>query len=175
MALVQTTVMAAMTANWQHSQKAAKSHARPILSLIISSYRTQNTNKWHKLEICDRQTDRQTDLLISSNMAVRSFAFFIAIDSTCPWNTRKFLDFVSTPIFSSAEEYSSNFTDCTTSHTQNHYYRYHYNYIYSYYITTATTTTTLNLTFLDHHSHCDNCILTMYSALVVVYTAYCAL
>ena len=33
----------------------------------------------------------------------------------------------------------------------------------------------LNLTFLDYPSHCDMCILTMYSALVVVYTAYCAL
>ena len=34
---------------------------------------------------------------------------------------------------------------------------------------------TLNLTFLDYLIHCNMCILTMYSTLVVVYTAYCTL
>ena len=36
---------------------------------------------------------------------------------------------------------------------------------------------TLNLTFLDYHSHCDSCVFFdyMYSAVVVVYTAYRAL
>ena len=50
-------------------------------------------------------------LLISSNIAVLSLAFFIAIDSTCPWKTKKFLDFIRMPIFSKASAYSSTFTD----------------------------------------------------------------
>ena len=43
---------------------------------------------------------------------------------------------------------------------------------------TTSSKKTLNLTFLDCHSHCDNCILglcSLFSALVVVYTTYCAL
>lgn len=37
------------------------------------------------------------ELLISSKRAVLSFGFFIAIDSTAPWNTKKFLAFTFMP------------------------------------------------------------------------------
>ena len=48
--------------------------------------------------------------LISSKRAVRSFGFFIAIDSTAPWKTKKFLAFAFIPSFSSSARYTGLLT-----------------------------------------------------------------
>lgn len=46
------------------------------------------------------------ELLISSKSAVRSFGFFIAIDSTAPWNTRKFFALTLIPSCSNSLRYT---------------------------------------------------------------------
>ena len=63
-----------------------------------------------------------THLLISSNMAVLSLAFFMAMLSTVPWNTRKFLDLTSTPICSSWLAYCWADTTCTNTRHSTPFY-----------------------------------------------------